>query len=311
MGQSDTANVISGRIFDIQRFSTRDGSGIRTTVFMKGCPLRCLWCQNPEGISEKTGLLYFENRCIHCGECLKQDISRAIKAGHGRLDFSEVGSTYWKRMIDACPAGALKTDSKNFTVPEVMDIVRSDKAFYRENGGITLSGGEPLLQPEFAKSLLEECQKEGIHTAVETSLYCGYDRIKTLLPYLDHIYADLKVYDSKDHLAWTGVSNAMILKNIKLLLHSDFRDKVIVRTPLIPKHTATARNIQEICTFLVSIYKDVRYELLNYNPLAAGKYKLIHRKYCFTKEVRAYAQEEMERFYQEARSSGIINLIMD
>lgn len=161
---------MKGQVFDIRRFSTHDGDGIRTTVFLKGCPLSCVWCQNPEGISAKKRPLYFENRCIHCGTCVKKSRAEGVKIENGKIHLNPKVAEDWAEIIDWCPAGAIEMDSREMTVNEVMEEVRKDEVFYRHGGGVTLSGGEPLFQWKFALELLKQCKKEGIHTAIELSL---------------------------------------------------------------------------------------------------------------------------------------------
>ena len=182
----------------------------------------------------------------------------------------------------------------------------------RYGGGVTLSGGEPLLQADFALEILKACKAEGIHTTIETSLYAPQDTLRQLLPYLDHIYADLKIFDSAVHKAYTGVENAQILENIRYLLCSEeLRDRVIIRTPLIPEMTARSENITAIAQFLQQCYKGVRYELLNYNPLAKAKYDYLDMEYCFDENPKLYTKEAMESFYRIARDQGIRNLIIE
>ena len=155
------------------------------------------------------------------------------------------------------------------------------------------------------------CKEEGIHTAIETSLYVDQEWIKKTLPYLDQIYADCKVFDATDHKEWTGVDNSKILENIRYLLTSDKKDQVIIRTPLIPTMTATQENIGQIASFLSSIYQKTHYEILNYNPLAKSKYAYLDMNYCFEDNPKLYSPEVMESFYQVAKENGIQNLIIE
>ena len=174
------------------------------------------------------------------------------------------------------------------SVEMVMEEIRKDKSFYRYgNGGVTISGGEPLLQWKFTKELLKACKKEGIHTAIETSLYADQEVIKELLPYLDRIFADFKLATEKEHMHYTGVSNQKIKDNIRYLLETSNREKVIIRTPMIPEMTATKDNIKGIAKYLNGIYQYVSYEILNYNPLAEAKYHLVDREYCFEENEKA------------------------
>lgn len=163
---------MTGKVFDIRRFSTHDGDGIRTTVFLKGCPLKCVWCQNPEGISIRKRPIYFENRCMHCKTCIAKSKNQGVTMENDQIHIHPNRNENWNTIIDWCPTGAIAMDSREMSVEMVMEEIRKDKSFYRYgNGGVTISGGEPLLQWKFTKELLKACKKEGIHTAIETSLY--------------------------------------------------------------------------------------------------------------------------------------------
>ena len=302
---------MKGRIFDIRRFSTHDGDGIRTTVFLKGCPLACAWCQNPEGISIKKRPLHFENRCIHCGTCVAKCKNGGVEQKGGNIQLHIEKEEDWERLIDWCPAGALEMDSRECDVEEIMQEIRKDLVFYRHGGGITLSGGEPLFQWEFALEILKQCKKEGIHTAIETSLYTDGEVLKKILPYLDHIFADFKIADEKKHQKYIGVSNKRIKENLKLLLGSEKKEHVVIRTPMIPGITAVKENIQDISAYISSIYPEVSYEILNYNPLAEAKYHLIDREYCFEENPKLYTKEEMGEFESWARLGGTKNVIIE
>lgn len=302
---------MKGKIFDIQRFSTHDGSGIRTTVFLKGCPLSCVWCQNPEGISLKKRPLYFENRCIKCGTCVKKSQYGGLKMQDGRITLDIDAKEDWDNLIDWCPAGALEMDSKEYEIEEVMQEIRKDMVFYKHGGGITLSGGEALFQWEFALEILKQCKKEGIHTAIETSLFAKQNILKEVLPYLDMIFADFKLADDRRHKKYTGVSNQRIKENLKYLLESEKKENVIIRTPMIPGMTALKENVLEISRYISGIYSEVSYEILNYNPLAESKYHLIDREFCFKENPKLYSKEQMQEFKSWALEGGVTNVIVE
>lgn len=302
---------MTAKVFDIRRFSTHDGDGIRTTVFLKGCPLSCVWCQNPEGISLKRRPLYFEKRCIHCGTCAAECKKNGIRMEDGRIILDIRQPEDWEALTDRCPAGALEMDSMEYTVEQIMEEVQKDQVFYRHGGGVTLSGGEPLLQWETALEILKQCKKAGIHTAIETSLYTNKEVLEKLLPYLDRIFADFKIADHELHKKYVGVSNEKIKRNLKILLESEKKDRVIIRTPMIPKMTATRENIEEIASYISGIYKDVSYEILNYNPLAEAKYHLIDKEYCFAENPKLYTKEQMEEFGTWAKQGGVHNVIIE
>lgn len=303
---------ITGRIFDIRRFSTHDGDGIRTTIFLKGCPLKCVWCQNPEGISPKEHLIHFENKCIKCGLCVKSCSNKSVIQKDNKICVIQEKCTDKenKIVIDSCPTGALTMDSKMYTLDEVIEIAIKDKAFFKYGGGVTLSGGEPFFQKEFTIALLKKLKEIAISTAIETSLFVSSEYVLEALPYLDIIFSDLKVFDDEKHKAFTGVSNEIIKRNIKLILESDKKNNITIRTPLIPNFTTNSDNIYNIGKYISGIYPDVKYELLNYNPLAKAKYNLIDNlDYCFEENPKMYSDEQMEEFYDIAYSSGIKNLI--
>ncbi|MDR2662493.1 MAG: glycyl-radical enzyme activating protein [Treponema sp.] len=284
-----------GTVFDIRRFSIHDGEGIRTTVFLKGCPLRCAWCQNPEGLDPRIGLLWFSGTCIYCGACGVRGDPRRFISGAG----AETAA------LDNCPTGALRRDGRIMTAGEVLAELEKDAVFYRRGGGITLSGGEPLAQEDFAAAILGAAKKAGFHTAVESSLYAPGKTVERIAALSDRIFADCKIFNDGDHIAATGVSNRIILDNIAGLLRGPHAERVIIRTPLAPGFTASEENIAAITRFISGLYPPVRYELLNYNPLAAGKYQLTGRDYCFAENPDPYDAEAMETFRNIAKKNGI------
>lgn len=301
--------MIKGLVFDIQRFSTHDGDGIRTTVFLKGCPLHCVWCQNPEGISPEKKLVYFPNKCIFCASCL-QIADKAIEISGKKLILLQAKVKNGERYEEICPTGALKMDSREYSIEEVLEIVMSDQAFFVHGGGVTLSGGEPFFQKQFTLELLKNLQKNHIHTAVETSLFVDQDYLLQVLPYIDTLFADLKVFDAARHQKITSVNPERIQDNIKYVLQSPHRNKVVIRTPLIPEYTAFSENIRQICRYITDIFPDVKYELLNYNPLAKAKYEHVEDSYCFEDNHPLYSASEMNDFYAMAYQAGIKNLIV-
>ena len=303
--------ISKGLIFDIKRFATHDGAGIRTTVFFKGCPLRCKWCQNPEGLNPAPQVLYMENKCMHCLSCVHACKNKGIQSDGKHIVLDRNVNEDWNAIVDNCPTLALKMDSSYYTVSECMEQILKDELFFKREGGVTFSGGEPFLQIDFLEAVLKECKIKNIHTAIETSLFTSLDHIKRVLPYLDQIYCDCKMYDSKLHNQYTGVNNKVILENIAFLLHSDKKDQVIVRTPLIPTMTAVQENIENISRFLVNQYENVQYEILNYNPLAQSKYAYLDMKYCFKDNPKLYTKEQMNFFYNIAKHAGIKNLIIE
>ncbi|WP_196592732.1 glycyl-radical enzyme activating protein [Pectinatus sottacetonis] len=293
-----------GLVFDIRRFSVHDGAGIRTTVFFKGCPLRCIWCQNPEGIAPKEKLVYFANTCILCGYCTKIKDS-AVKLENGKIIFNERKVYNPIEYENICPSGALKMDSRWYDTVELAAIVKKDKIFFKYGGGVTVSGGEPFMQPEFLLLFLKKLKADNINTAVESSLFADAEKIKKAMPFIDTLFADFKIYDNDIHKQYTGMDNTIIKNNLEMLLHSEYKNNIIVRTPLIPQYTATENNLHQIAETITKWYPRVKYELLNYNPLAKAKYQHMDYEYCFKENPPLYTKEEMKYFYNIVRNAAV------
>ena len=301
----------TGRIFDVRRFSTHDGGGIRTTVFFKGCPLRCAWCHNPEGIPFERRPVWFSGRCMGCGDCASTARDGGVRAGDGGMVVNPKAREEWDALMDGCPTGALRWDSRDVRADELMAELRRDAAFFAHGGGVTLSGGDPLMQPGFAREILLRCRAEGIHTAVETELEAAWTDAEEVLKNADLIYADLKLMDAALHRRYTGADNGRILENLRRLLGGELGARTVVRTPLIPGVTATRENLTAIARFLAEICPQVRYELLNYNPLAAAKYPLVGRSYLFRENPPRYTKAQMEEFRALVRRCGVENLVCE
>lgn len=307
-----TTSECTGRIFDVRRFSTHDGGGIRTTVFFKGCPLRCAWCHNPEGIDFGRRPLWFAGKCIGCGGCVEVARCGGVRRTEAGIAVDPAAKEDWDAIMDACPTGALRWDSRDVTVDELMELIRRDAPFYAHGGGgATLSGGDPLMQADFARELLARCREEGVHTAIETELHAPEEAVRTVLPLVDLIYADLKLMDGSLHRRWTGVGNERILSNLEALLTGPLQKRLILRTPLIPGITATGENLSAIAAWISARNPALRWELLNYNPLAAAKYPLVGRSYCFADNPPKFSAGEMESFAQIVRDAGIQNVFYE
>ena len=301
----------TGRIFDVRRFSTHDGGGIRTTVFLKGCPLRCMWCHNPEGINSGRRPVWFPGKCIGCGSCADAAKHGGALVSEGKVLVNPDAPEDWDGLMDSCPTGALHWDSRDISADALMEEILRDEAFFRHGGGVTLSGGDPLMQPGFSREILQRCRERGIHTAVETELYASWEAAWAVLEYADLVYADLKIMDGEVHRKYTGAGNDRILQNLRRLLEGEKAQQCVVRTPLIPGITATEENIAAIGSFLCKRQSDVKWELLNYNPLAAAKYPLVEKKFLFEENPPRYSREEMEAFREIARCSGVKNIVCD
>lgn len=256
-------------ISDIQKFSLHDGPGIRTTVFFKGCNMHCVWCHNPETFSLRRDLMFFSSKCIGCGACYTACETGALTKDTER-SYKKALCIGCGACVEACAPGALKLVGRKMTVDELMAVIREDVPYYRSSGGgVTLSGGEVLLQADFAAELLKICKEERIDTAIESNLSGAFENVEKLLPYLDRVYCDIKLLDEQAHIRYTGLSNKHTLENIARLKVYDI--PVTVRTPLIPGITDSEENISGIARWLRENARVTQYELLNYNPLAEAK----------------------------------------
>ncbi len=265
----------TGIVFNIQNYSVHDGPGIRTVVFLKGCPLSCKWCCNPESQSFKPQLAYNKNRCISLSQCVRcAEICTAGSLRQGDDDKVYINWDTCKNClscVDVCPAGALISYGKKQTVKEVIDQVEKDATFYaRSGGGLTLGGGEPLAQPKFALALLKEAKRRYIKTAIETSGNVSQKHLLEACQYIDMAMTDIKSMDSAKHKEFTGVGNELILKNFKAVREAFPKLRIRVRTPVIPGFNDTKEDIQAIVDFLQD--HDVEYELLPYHRLGTQKY---------------------------------------
>lgn len=265
---------ITGIVGGIQKFSTEDGPGIRTTVFLKGCPLQCRWCHNPELIDPKIQLMRCPNNCIGCRACEQVCPENAISFVSGEFDIDWEACSNCMKCVTECWSKALNAAGRRMTVDEVMDQVLQDKDFYQNtNGGVTISGGELLTQPKFAKALLDACERNGIGVALDT---CGYGPAETLLSLAGrksctHILFDLKQIDSEAHRKYTGVGNEIILRNLAALARDPaINPKLIMRMPLISGVNDSLEDIQRICKlFQENGLKAVT--LLPYHELGVSK----------------------------------------
>lgn len=295
-----------GTITDIQRFSLNDGPGIRTTVFLKGCNLRCAWCHNPETMAMKNELMVYPANCIGCGHCLPVCPTGARVLEEGALRFHRHRCIGCGACAQLCFPGALKMTGREVTVQNVMDEILQDRAYYVDSGGgVTLSGGEVFCQPEFAQALIQACQVEKIPVAVETNLQWHFPTIKPILEKLELIIFDIKLFHPEQHKQWVGVGNEKILENARRL--DTLGLPLIARTPLIPGATDSPENIQAIAAFLQEFRNLRYYELLNFNPLGDGKYCALEMKNPFHSQ-RPLSQEALAKLLETAKSVGNLTI---
>jgi pyruvate formate lyase activating enzyme len=309
MGLMDVKSTIYGRLLEIQRMSTEDGPGIRTTVFLKGCYLSCQWCHNPESISFKPQLVWVKSNCIACLTCVDVCPNKALSSSEDEIIIDRNVCKADGICTEECPSGALELMGKDVSVEEVVKEVLKDKSFFEKSGGgVTLSGGEPTMQHDFAVAFFKQLKEDGIHTALDT---CGlgtpaaYEKI---LPYTDLILYDIKEIDPEKHGLFTGSSNEKVLGNLKLISEwmniNHMPRELWIRTPIIPDATGTEENIMGIGKF---IYENklhpARWELCAFNNLCKDKYRQLGTKWLFEKEDLLSA-EKMEHFLEIARNSG-------
>ena len=281
---------ITGLVLNVQHFSTHDGPGIRTNVFLKGCSLRCKWCSNPESIKIKPELGYNPSKCIgekQCGFCLKDVCpeSAIYVVGSGENTDNKVRinwdlCTNCGKCVSVCPTNALYMFGQELTVKQVLDEVEQDSSFYHESGGgITLSGGECMLQADFAGALLEEAHKRGINTAIETAFNVPWSNVEKVLPHVDVVLHDHKVTDSEHHHEWTAVPNKRIKENQKRA-YETWPDKIfIARTPVIPGVNDDEEHIRAVLDFIKPYKNVIDYELLPYMRFGESKYGFLGKVY--------------------------------
>ena len=291
-----------GLVFDIKRYATDDGPGIRTTVFLKGCPLRCWWCHNPEGQVSKPELMYRKNKCTGCFKCSEACPIKALTHREEKLSIDRRLCDLCGECAETCPTGALEFSGKTTSLAEVTKEIEKDKAFYDESdGGVTFSGGEPLMQADFLESLLEECRKRGIHTAVDTCGYAPKKDFAKIMSKVDVFLFDIKVMDERVHKKFTGVSNKLILENFTQL--ADDGCNILVRFPVIPSINDDERNVNKTGEFLRKNGIE-NIHLLPYHRAGIAKYRSLGRRYKLN-SVRSPSEEELRRIKRKLDTFGL------
>ena len=294
---------MKGFVTNIQRFSIHDGPGIRTTVFMKGCNLRCFWCHNPETLAAEPELQLFPDRCIGCGECFQRCPQHAHVMEDGERRFLRELCQGCGTCAETCYAEALVLVGDEMTVDEVVDQVLRDKPFYEtSNGGVTLSGGEPLLQPAFSYAILERCRAEGVHTSIETAANFSWERVAAILPVTDLVMMDIKLMDSERHRACTGVPNERILENARKLGEQPI--PLIVRTPIVPGVNDNPDDVAAVAQFVATLPNLLYYELLPFHPMATSKYTSLDLDYR-AKGLKTPPNAQIEALTRVAAGFGV------
>ena len=297
---------MTGVIFDLKRFAVHDGGGLRSTLFLKGCPLRCPWCQNPEGLDREPALWHSPQSCLHCGTCLQVCPAGALTLTD-RIHVGREACTLCGACVDACPAAAMEIEGRTVEAREAAELLLRDRVFFEDGGGVTLSGGEVLQQWPFAAEVLSLCREQGVDTAIETCLLAPHAAVEAMLPVTDHFFVDLKYLDPALHRRILGADNRPILENYQWLLQHGA--DVTVRTPLIPGYTAADENIRAIAAYVHQSDPDAKYELLNFNPLCRSKYAALETPYPV--EGGALSPEQMDHFYEILAQEGISHIIKE
>jgi pyruvate formate lyase activating enzyme len=286
--QSNNPSTPTGIVLNIQRYCTHDGPGTRTTVFLKGCSLRCKWCSNPESIRLKPELAYDASKCTgkkECGLCLKPPFPEGafyvVDGADDKIRVNwDLAAECDEATVSLCPTDALYMFGAKMTVDEVLDEVEKDASFYRTSGGgMTLSGGECLMQPDFSAALLEEAHNRGINTAIETAGNVPWAAVEKVLPHVDIMLHDIKLTNPERHQKWTGVDNKRILENFKKAYETFPDTRFIARTPLIPGVNDDEEYIRAVLEFIRPHKNVIDFEMLPYHRFGTGKYEFLGKVY--------------------------------
>jgi len=295
---------MKGLVYDLQRFAIHDGPGIRTLVYMKGCPLNCLWCSSPQSQKPSPEILHVELNCKKCGRCVEACPIEVIKLSEKEgIKIDRELCTSCGQCVETCLNQALKLVGNHMTVEELFQEIIKDNPFYRRsNGGVTVGGGESTMQYEFVTAFLKRCKQSYIHTAMETCGYVKWEHLEKLLEYLDLVYFDIKHMDPLVHKKLTGVSNELILENVR---KSSLLRSIIIRIPLIPGYNDSDENILNTAIFTVKLGKNLqRIELLPYHKFGTQTYGYLNREYKLA-DIEPPSDEDMIRLKEIVESCGI------
>jgi pyruvate formate lyase activating enzyme len=300
-------DTVTGVTFNVQRFSTEDGPGIRTTVFMKGCPLRCRWCHNPEGLSPQPQLVWYNVRCLGARACLAACPTGALELTPAGMRIDRERCSPCDLCVGACPSAALEVIGRQWTPEELLALVARDTAFYETSGGgVTVSGGEPAMQSGFLEAFLALCHEGGIATALDTCGYADWSVYERLLPHVDLVLFDLKIADRERHREATGVYPDRIFENAAAIAARGV--PMWVRTPVIPGYTDDEENVAALAAFIAEHLPAVqRWDLLAYTNLGRPKYQRLDLPYAL-EDTDLPSRERMERLAAVALDSGARNV---
>lgn len=295
--------VTEGKVFNIMKYSIHDGPGIRTTVFLKGCPLSCWWCHNPESQEIKEQLMLFPNRCIGCKTCIDVCKHGAIKEVDSMIITNLKECTHCGDCVKECYAESREMAGKTMTVDEVVAEILKDKDFFQQsNGGITFSGGEPLMQPSFLIALLKEMKNLGIHTTIDTCGFASKKTVEEVSQFADLFLYDLKHMNSDKHEKYTGVPNHKILENLKLL--RDINKEVFIRIPIIPGINDNIDDLRDFRDFIRTLPNVKIVNLLPYHKIGQEKYNRLGKPYKIL-DVEEPTQEEMDFASEVIKTCGV------
>lgn len=294
---------MSGVIFNIQKYSIHDGPGIRTTVFLKGCPLSCSWCHNPESQCFQRELMQFSNRCISCGECIKICHTKALSSYEGVIYRNIELCVMCGSCAEGCYTNTLEIAGREISALELMKQLEKDVIFYDSSkGGVTISGGEPLSQGEFTLELLQRCKQMEYHTAVDTCGFGNSSMLEEISKYTDLFLFDIKLVDQERHKQHTGVSNGIILQNLKLL--SALGKRIWIRVPIIPGINDDEENIAATAQLIMSTAGVEQVNLLPYHNAAMEKYKRLKKEYQLG-DIKIPQKDYMDKIAVLYRLQGI------
>lgn len=288
----------AGLIFDIQSYSVHDGPGCRTTVFLAGCFLKCLWCANPESWDLQEKLMFAETKCRHasgCSRCLKACKKQGIAENdQGRIepDWDQCKICTEFTCAAVCPVQALRVCGRHYTAAELMRIIRRDRSFWGPDGGVTFSGGEPFYQKDFLAGMVKQCKEDYIHTAIETTAQVNRENFLSIMPYIDFAFIDVKHMDSARHRELTGVGNELILSNIGALVQSGWPGRLVLRMPVIEGFNDSEKNIAGLAAFMETLGL-FEINLLPFHRLGDSKWEQLGKTYAY-KEYTATSQEKLE-----------------
>jgi len=298
------AIMSTGIIFDIKRFAIHDGPGIRTTVFLKGCPLTCWWCHNPESQSAEPDLIYREHLCVHCGACVEACPEEARSLSNGGVTRAATRCTVCGTCAEVCPSGAVEKVGRRVAAEQIMRKIEKDTPFYDQSGGgVTFSGGEPTNQAGFLGDLLDRCGERDIHRVVDTCGFVKESVLRSIAERTDLFLFDLKLIDPNRHIEYTGTGNDLILSNLRML--SERGSQIHVRVPVIPTATDSEENLDAIGRFVSTLPNLPRVTLLGYHPSAMEKYRRFGMEKHLPDGVAAPSQTELEHIATRLAGHGL------